>query len=72
MSVVHLQLAAAYGDVAEIRRLVATGMDVDGVVANKITALHAAAVRGHVEAVTWPLESTVTEPLLARGAGWKS
>jgi len=49
MSVVHLHKAAERGDVAEMRRLVATGVDVDGVDANKRTALHFAAVHGHVE-----------------------
>jgi ankyrin repeat protein len=52
MSVDDLHDAAERGDVAEIRRLVAAGVDVNGVdAANKTTALHFAAADGHVEAV---------------------
>ena len=46
-----LQQAAQRGDVAEMRRLVANGRNVNERDANGVTALHVAAVYGHVEAM---------------------
>ena len=51
MSVHGLHQAAANGDVAEMRRLVATGVDVNEQGVGGPTALHAAASNGHVEAI---------------------
>jgi hypothetical protein len=51
MSLDDLHRAAKRGDVAETRRLVATGVGVNGVVADETTALHQAAADGHAEAV---------------------
>ena len=51
MSLGDLHRAAERGDVAETRRLVATGVDLNGVVADETIALHQAAANGHVEAV---------------------
>ena len=47
MSVHGLHQAAANGDVAEMRRLVATGVDVNEQGVGGPTALHAAASNGH-------------------------
>jgi len=70
MSVDDLHKAAERGDVAEVRRLVATGVDVDGVDANKITALHFAAGNGHVEALKTLLQlsANIQAKTAAQGA----
>jgi ankyrin repeat protein len=47
----NLREAAMDGNVAEVRRLVAAGADVNELNELGVTALHCAAVEGHVETV---------------------